>query len=430
MIAIAEPRTKLDAQRIPLTPNYPPFKKWKRSAIGEKLQDRPMCLYLHIPFCTQRCSFCYYKTVDLKERPELDPYVDALCKEIKLVADHFDLGNRPIHAIYFGGGTPSLLQEHHFEKLVGTLRENFKQFDNHQQFALEAEPLTISKSKLETLAQLGVTRLSMGIQSFVEDIIQLSGRGHNQKQAYRAIEMAQKAGQGKWTINIDLLSGLAGETDETWKKSVECAIGTGVESITVYQMEAFTNTDFYKQGVREEKINLPDAEQEKGFMQYAMGELTRQNYIPWSFFTYTKNNSDRSEYIYNIWQGMEFYGLGVSAFGSMDNFLLQNTSDLDKYGEIVNAGELPLVRGYKFTCQDLMVRDVLLGMKLLRFDLNKFKSQYGFKLESLCAQPLGQLEAEGFITIGNDEVTLTDKGILHGDFVGHTVSEYLRKLHS
>lgn len=430
MIAIADSKTKLDAKRIPLTPNYPPFKKWKRSAVGEKLQAEPICLYIHIPFCTQRCSFCYYKTIDLKERPEVDSYVDALCKEIKLVSDRFDLADRPIHAIYFGGGTPSLLQERHFEKIFGVLRDTFKQFENRKQLALEAEPLTISRSKLNVLAELGVTRLSMGIQSFVEDIIKLSGRGHNEKQAYRAIDMAQKAGEGKWTINIDLLSGLAGETDKTWAESVRCAIGTGVESITTYQMEAFTNTDVYKQGVRDDKINLPDAEQEKGFMRYAMGEFSRQNYIPWSFFTYTKNNSDRSEYIYNIWQGMEFYGLGVSAFGSMDNFLLQNTSDLDKYGEIVDSSELPLVRGYKFTAQDLMVRDVLLGMKILRFDLDKFKAKYGFKLESLCAEPLGQLENEGFITIGNGEVVLTDKGILYGDFVGQTVSDYLKKLHN
>ena len=111
-------QTRLDAKRLPLTPNYPPFRQWKKDALEEKLQAQPMCLYVHIPFCTQRCSFCYYKTVDLKERPEVDRYVAALCEEIKMVADRFHLGNRPIHAVYFGGGTPTLLKEHHFEKIV------------------------------------------------------------------------------------------------------------------------------------------------------------------------------------------------------------------------------------------------------------------------------------------------------------------------
>jgi oxygen-independent coproporphyrinogen-3 oxidase len=103
---------RLQAKRLPLIPNYPSFKKWKRSAVAEKLEVKPLCLYLHIPFCTQRCSFCYYKTVDLKERPEVDGYVETLCKEIKMVSDRFDLSDRPIQAVYFGGGTPSLLKPH------------------------------------------------------------------------------------------------------------------------------------------------------------------------------------------------------------------------------------------------------------------------------------------------------------------------------
>jgi oxygen-independent coproporphyrinogen-3 oxidase len=184
--------TKLQAQRLPLIPNYPSFKKWKRAAVAEKLEAQPLCLYVHIPFCTQRCSFCYYKTVDLKERPEVDGYVENLCKEIEMVSDRFDLSDRPIHAVYFGGGTPSLLKPHQLEKLVEALRKNFKHFEDKKQFSFEAEPLTISKSKLEAMAELGVNRLSMGMQSFVDEIIKLSGRGHDEKQAYRAIELAQK----------------------------------------------------------------------------------------------------------------------------------------------------------------------------------------------------------------------------------------------
>ena len=423
-------QTRLDAKRLPLNPNYPPFRQWKKDALEQKLQPQPMCLYVHIPFCTQRCSFCYYKTVDLKERPEIDRYVAALCEEIKMVADRFHLGQRPIHAVYFGGGTPTLLKEHHFEKIVGALRENFKQFDNRKQLSVEAEPLTISKSKMEVLANLGVNRLSMGIQSFVDRIIEISGRGHDEKQAYRAIDIAQKAGQGKWNINIDLLSGLAGETPETWQKSLECALDTGVESITVYKMEAFANTEVYKLGVREEVIELPSEEQEMQFMQTAMEVFEKANYLPWSYFTYTKNGVDKSEYIYNIWQGMDFYGLGVSAFGSLDNFLLQNSSDLEKYSATIEAGELPLARGYRFTGLDLMIHDVLLGMKLLTLDLNKFQKRHGFRLESLTSSTCQALKREGFVTLSDREIALTSKGILYGDYVGQTLSDALKKIGS
>jgi putative oxygen-independent coproporphyrinogen III oxidase len=426
-MTISAELSKLEAKRLPLVPNYPPFKQWKRAAVKETLEAKPLCLYIHIPFCTQRCSFCYYKTVDLKERPEVEGYVETLCKEIEMVSDRFDLANRPIHAVYFGGGTPSLLKEPQLFKIVETLGKNFKFFENKKQFSFEAEPLTISKSKLETMANLGVNRLSMGMQSFVDEIIKLSGRGHNEKQAYRAINLAQKAGEGKWNINIDLLSGLAGETDETWHQSVERAIETGVESITVYKMEAFANTEVYQTGVREDVVQLPSEDQELKFMEYAMERFGRANYLPWSHFTYTKDGCDKSEYIYNIWQGMDFYGLGVSAFGTMGDSILQNTSDLEKYAEIVDSGQLPLARGYNLTSLDMMVRDVLLGMKLLRLDLDRLKKHYGFNLKTLCASVLTDLELDGFISVSDSAIELTSKGILYGDFVGVTLSDYLKK---
>ena len=419
--------TQLDAKRIPLIPNYPPFRQWKKLSVEEQLKEKSLCLYIHIPFCTQRCAFCYYKTIDLKERPEVEGYVTALCKEIKMVAERFTLSNRPIHAVYFGGGTPSLLKEHQFVQIVESLRENFKFFDNKKQFSVEAEPLTVSKSKMETLVNLGVTRLSMGVQSFNDEIIKLSGRGHDEKQAYRAIELAQKA--GNWSINIDLLSWLGGETQETWKQSLECAINTGVQSITVYKMEAFANTEVYKQGVREEVLQLPSEEEEMNFMQYAMERFERDNYIPWSFFTYTKNNSDRSEYIYNIWQGMDFYGFGVSAFGCLGDSLIQNTSDQDKYLATIATEEIPISRGYKFNSVELMIRDVLLGMKLLSFDLKEFQRRYGFKLQSLCASTLKDLKAEGFVSVSDTEINLTSKGILYGDYVGKTLSDALKEMY-
>jgi len=419
---------QLKPNRLPLIPTYPPFRQWKPEALETALQDQPICIYVHIPFCTQRCAFCYYKTVDLKEgRPEVERYVNALCREFKLVAERFVLHERPIHAVYFGGGTPTVLQEHQFVKIVESLRENFKHFDRKQQFCVEAEPLTVSKSKMEILTQLGVNRLSMGVQSFDNEIIKLSGRGHDENQAYRAINIAQQAGD--WSINIDLLSGLVGETNATWQKSVERALNTEVESITVYKMEAFANTDVYKLSTQQETVQLPSDEQELQFMQYAMEQFEQANYLPWSFFTYTKNGSDRSEYIANIWRGMEFYGFGVSAFGCRENSILQNTSDLEKYAATIATNELPLTRGYNLTSLDRMVREVLMGLKLLRLDLQKFKKQYGFSLKALCSSTLHSLEQAELITTSDQELALTAKGILYGDYVGQTLADALRKLH-
>jgi len=431
MIAIAESPSKLELKRLPLITNYPSFRRWNRKALNQKVEGQPMCIYVHIPFCTQRCSFCYYKTVDLKDyRPEVDRYVDVLCQEIDMATEKFHIGDRPIHAVYFGGGTPSLLTEAQVTKVVEALDRNFKHFSNRNQFSFEAEPLTISRSKLDTLKNLGVNRLSMGMQSFVDEIIKISGRGHDEKQAYRAIELAQEVGAGQWNINIDLLSGLAGETNETWHQSVERAINTGVESITVYKMEAFANTEVFDQGVRKEEIPLPSEEQELYFAEYAMNRLMDANYLPWSFFTYTKNGCDESKYISSIWRGMDFYGFGVSAFGSLGDSLLQNTSDMEKYAATLEGNELPLTRGYRFNTVDQMVREVLMGAKLLSLDLKGFKDRHGCKLETICADTLRDLQAEGLITVSADSLNLTRKGMLYGDFVSQTLADAIQSVFS
>ncbi len=410
--------------RIPLIPNYPPFRRWRKSAVSGMFEEKPINIYVHIPFCTQRCDFCYYKTIDLKNRPDLDGYVDALCREFSLAARRFHLERRPVVSIYFGGGTPTLLEGRHFEQLVEGLHDNFR--IDSPQFSVEAEPLTVSQKKMISLIGLGVNRLSIGVQSFVDQIIKLSGRGHDQKQAERAIDIACQAGD--WSVNIDLLSGLAGETPSTWARSVECALATGVESITVYKMEAFSNTQFYKLGVRERTLDLPSDEQELKFMQYAMEQFEEANYHPWSFFTFTKNGHYVNEYTQNIFGSTDLYGFGVSAYGVLGDTLLQNTSDKEKYTAKVEAGEIPLARGHRLNSLEKMMREVLLGMKLLRLDLREFQRRHGFKLESLCASMLKQLELEGFVSVSEGEIELTSKGILYGDYVGMSLVRALERI--
>lgn len=421
---IAPERTKLEAKRVPLIPNYPPFRQWKKTPVEEMLGKKPLNIYLHIPFCTQRCAFCYYKTVDLKERPEVEGYVATLCREIEMAAKRFHLGEREVASIYFGGGTPSLLREHHFERLVECLHDNFK--IENPQFTVEAEPLTVSESKMKILSKLGVSRVSLGVQSFCDDIIKLSGRGHDEKQAFRAIKIARETGD--WSVNIDLLSGLAGETPETWARSLECALATGVESITVYKMEAFSNTQFYKLGVKEDTLELPSDEQELKFMQYAMEQFEQANYHPWSFFTFTKNGHYVNEYTQSIFETTDLYGFGASAYGVLGDTLLQNTIDLEKYTATVEAGEIPLARGHRLNSLEKMMREVLLGMKLLRLDLKDFQKRHGFKLQSLCASTLKKLEREGFIFRSENEIELTSKGILYGDYVGQTLVDCLKQM--
>lgn len=401
--------------------NYPPFRQWKNTGYKEMSQNSPINIYVHIPFCLQRCAYCYYKTNELKEKSVyLDRYVDALCQEIELAVSHFRLAERPVSSIYFGGGTPTLLKPEQFRKINDFLHRYFN--IKEPEFTVEAEPVTLTSKKAELLQELGVNRISLGVQSFSDDILNICNRLDNEEKVLKAIDLAQGTGAA---VNIDLLSGLAGETLESWQYSVDRALATGAESITVYKMELYANTEYYR-SLRRKEIALPDDEQELEFMRYALSRFEQAQYLPWCFFTFTKNGQYKNIYASSIWAGTDFYAFGASGFGNVGNQLYQNTNDDKNYMEMLESGHLPVNRGYSLTPLDDMIRTVTLGMKLVQLDLKAFRDKFGFRLETLCTPVLSSLAEEGFITLSQEAVELTSKGILYGDYSGKCIAEYLK----
>lgn len=411
-----------DPARKGFVTNYPNFPHWKRMDAEEMAERRPLNIYLHTPFCIQRCSYCYYKTINLRgtEKYErMERYVNTLCREIELGAQLYNLKKRPVISIYFGGGTPSLLYEDQIERIGRTLYDNFTIAD--AEFTMEAEPVTITKAKAETMLSLKVNRMSMGVQSFDDEIIKASHRLDDEKKALRAIDLVKSTGVA---LNIDLMSGLAGETWDKWQHSVQRAIETGVDSVTVYKTELYSNTEYYK-NIKNQTLVLPSDDEELRYMDYAMQQLQQADYVPWSFYNYTKRGGHVHIHAPSIFRGDDCAAFGVSAFGRQGDWLYQNTNDEEKYIQQVEAGELPVQRGYGLTSLDNIIRDVVLGMKLACFDLRWFQQKHGFKLESLCAQTLQELQADGFITVGADDIRLTAKGMLYGDYAGKSLTRSL-----
>src|SRR4051812_29071056 len=154
---------------------YPMFRYWTREGVEEGLKPPPLNLYVHTPYCIQRCAYCYFKTTTLKDNrlQEIDQYVSSVCKEIALVAQHYDLKNRPIETVYFGGGTPTLLTEENIDRLFAALRESFTLGD--AQITFEGEPVTLTERKAAVLKRNNVKRISLGIQSFKEEVVFQTG---------------------------------------------------------------------------------------------------------------------------------------------------------------------------------------------------------------------------------------------------------------
>lgn len=414
----------LEVTRRGFVTNYPDFRQWRTEAVEQGLNRQPLNVYLHLPYCLQRCAYCHYKTTTLRntQLSEIDRYVVSLCHEIKMATERFHLRERPTISVYFGGGTPTLLSPANIERVMQTLRENLTLADPEINF--EAEPVSLTAKKAEIITQHGVNRINLGIQSFCDEIVSRTGRKDTEKQALKAIEIALSTGA---VVNIDLISGLQGETPETWAYSVRRAIESGAHSITVYKLELYANTEYYA-NLRRQNISLPSDEEELKLARYALEEFTSAGYQPVNFFTFNRGSQYTQRHITTKWQGTDVYAFGSSAFGSLGNWAYQNTNDLARYSELVEQEKLPLFRGYVYNDLELMTRDVILGMKLIRFDRRTFRKRHGLDLVRLCEPKVRELEKDDFITVDDEAIVLTRKGILYGDYVGRVLATSLESL--
>jgi coproporphyrinogen III oxidase-like Fe-S oxidoreductase len=404
--------------------NYPMFRYWNKEGVEEGLKPQPLNVYVHMPYCIQRCAYCYFKTTTLKDNrlQEIDRYVSSVASEMALGSKRFHLKERPVETVYFGGGTPTLMSEENIDKLFAALHENFTLTD--PQITFEGEPVTLTERKADILERHKVNRISLGIQSFSEEIVRNTGRADTEEQTIRAIELAKKTGAD---VNIDLISGLAGETPETWAYSVRRALEVDVHSITVYKLELYANTPYYTADKHEE-IALPTEEQELELIKYALGELRKHDYRPVNAFTFTKGGRHDQLNTRKRWTGHDSYACGVSAYGSLGRWNYQNTNDIKGYSETIEKGELPAFRGYNCTSFDLVVRDAVMAIKLIDLDHVWFREKHGLDLLKVCEAELAQLEAGGFITVDSRNISLTELGVIYGDHVSRTLEASLKKL--
>src|SRR5580765_2304642 len=307
--------------------NYPPFSFWKPEFIPE-LQaalDRPpvalprlesgsrithhassvtpLGLYVHIPFCRKRCHFCYFKVYTDKDSASIKGYLDALLSELKLYAGRAFVGGRKPNFIYFGGGTPSYLSVNQLKYLTDGMK-TLLPWDEAEEVAFECEPGTLTDHKLKAIRELGVTRLSLGVENFDDHILEINGRAHHSKEIARAYAYARQVDFPQ--INIDLIAGMVEETEENWKENIRKTIEMAPDSVTVYEMEIPYNTTIYKQMKAEGKLVAPvaDWETKRHWVDYGWNELGKVGYTISSAYTAVKDPA-KTKFIYRdqLWAG-------------------------------------------------------------------------------------------------------------------------------
>jgi oxygen-independent coproporphyrinogen-3 oxidase len=331
-----------------------------------------------------------------------------------LVSELPVMGERSFRFVYFGGGTPSFLSAKQLTSLVDRLRANIS-WDKAEEVTFECEPGTLSETKVKTLRELGVTRLSLGVENFSDAILEENGRAHLSKEVFRAWQWIVEAGFAN--VNIDLISGMVGETWENWKENVVRTLELSPESITIYQMELPFNT-VYSKGMLTEHQESPvaDWQTKRDWVQYAFEAFAAAGYAQSSAYTMIKDPQKVSfSYRDNLWQGSDLLATGIASFGHVSGVHYQNLPEWPQYLGALEAGKLPLGRAYTPTKHQSMVRELILLLKRGHLEMDYFQNKFGVNVWDEYQDVWQQYIDDGYATHAGNRIELTMQGLLRAD---------------
>jgi oxygen-independent coproporphyrinogen III oxidase len=402
--------------------NYPPFSAWSRDAVAQAEQALaspprpgvPLGLYLHIPFCRKRCKFCYFRVYTDKNFDEIGTYLDALSREVELLAQQPAVAGRKLRFVYVGGGTPSYLSAKQLHGLVDRLKAALP-WDGAEEITFECEPGTLSEAKLEAIRAIGTTRLSLGVENFNDEILRENGRAHVGMEIDRCLPWIQRVGFEQ--LNIDLIAGMVGESWETWRETIERTIEVGPESVTIYQMELPYNTR-YAAGLLAGSLDRPlaDWDTKRAWHAYAIERLAEAGYERSSAYTMVKGGAGvRFVYRNSVWQGCDLLGTGVASFGHVNGVHMQNLDGWGEYIATLRDGRLPLGRAFATRDHDRLTRELILQLKLGELGGGYFQEKFGVDVFDAFREPFARLAERGMLTLEPDRVRLTPPGLLRVD---------------
>ena len=407
--------------------NYPPFDRWNENAVQQVFNafdavatDAALGLYLHIPFCRKRCKFCYFRVYTDVKAADVERYSDAVIHEASLVAAQKAVQGRVLKYVYFGGGTPSFLSVKQLQRLVAGLHESFG-WNEAEEVTFECEPGTLSEPKIMALKQLGVTRISLGVENFNDSILESNGRAHLSNEIFRAWDWIEKAGFP--STNIDLIAGMVGETTESWQETVETALKLTPDSLTIYQMELPYNTVFVKSSKDNgEATAVADWPTKRAWVDWAFNRFVEAGYSISSAYTLVRD-SKNVEFRYRemLWEGSDLIALGVASFGHLSGIHYQNKTHWDDYLAAIDAEQLPFVRGLVAEPRELLIRELVLGLKKGSVDTARLRTKFGVDPLIEWSEIWSQFCEKGFlkpIETGNSP-TLTRQGLLQVDSLLH-----------
>lgn len=364
------------------------------------MDKKQISLYIHIPFCKQKCLYCDFPSYAGLEALE-NEYIKALNKEIIDKASDYI-----ISSIFIGGGTPSYLNEKNLESLLMTLEKlNLKE---DAEFTVECNPGTLNENKLTIMKKHKVNRLSMGLQSTKDNLLKTVGRIHTFKEFKENYMLARKIGFKN--INVDLMFGLPDQTLEDWKQSLEEIVLLQPQHISAYSLIIEEGTCFYKL-YEENKLNLPSEECERDMYLITKDILKKHGYHQYEISNFAKDNN---ECFHNkiYWQCKEYLGLGASASSFIDENRIKNIDNINQYIKKINNNEDVREEVYQNSIEDDMEEFVFMGLRMIEgISLDEFKKRFHKNINDIYADVIEKNVKLELLVQDKGKLYLTPKGI-------------------
>lgn len=381
-------------------------------------------VYLHIPFCKSRCSYCDFATEVFRNEGVVERYVDALCAEISSASPRvhanypFDMGSSarddvPVSAIdtiYFGGGTPSLLEPKQVERILKSVMSVFP-VASDAEITMEMNPATVTPEKLAAFRELGVNRASFGVQTFNNRDLKLLARGHDASDARNTFEMLRSA--GFCNISFDLIAGLPGQTLKDWSQNLDEAIAMQPEHLSLYLLEIHEGTPLAEQ-VRSGRRTPIDDQIAADMYEMMVDRLAGAGYEQYEISNFA-NRGFESRHNTKYWLLEPVYGFGVSAHSFDGGERYANERDTAKYVEGIESSRTAEVMREAI---DAASEFIFLGLRLTEgISLDEFESRFSSNLETQYGNELSELVENGLIQQTGGRIRLTRKGMLYSNEV-------------
>lgn len=377
-------------------------------------------LYIHAPFCERKCHYCDFNSFKLNEN-DLDKYVDSLGNEIDLHSKNYK--NYTIDTIFIGGGTPSLLEPKHIKKIDYSIKKSFK-IDDSLEYTIECNPNSVSKDKLQSYKDANINRISLGVQSIINNELTSLGRIHDKDDIYKSVNLIKSMGYDN--INLDLMLGIPNQDLESLNYTINEVIKLDVTHISCYGLIIEEGTLFGKLNSENKLLNLPSEELERNLYYFARKKLEENGFIQYEISNFSKKDF-QSKHNLKYWRCEDYLGIGLGSHSKINTKRFENSSNFKDYIENLDDGKLPISNLEDLDEKDLLNERIIMGLRLNE-GIKYTKLNEEFKIDFLkdFENEIDKNLKLDFIEFNNKKMRLTRKGM---DFLNLVELDFYRWLY-